>query len=184
MKQNEQIASPGKAVFEGTVAELAGRIEIGGEVLSQQEVQFLTRIGRVAGFATEVGFAEGTGTRGGKRAKIWSIKPGFRVSLTPAAQKAPAKRGANKAASAPAVDMSGIDTNSHEFHQAVAAAVAQLKKGQSIAASAPVKQTRQRRNKTETAATEAAPGKRSPGRPKGSKNASSKNASTEAAPAK
>lgn len=68
--------------FKGTVAELAGKITFNGEVLNQQEVQFLTRIGRNA-FAKPVGTARGAGTKGGKRATIWEINPNAKLTLAP-----------------------------------------------------------------------------------------------------
>ena len=155
--------------FEGTVAQLAGKIEVNGEVLNLQEVQFLTRIGRAAGFAEQIGTAEGTGTRGGKRAVVWRIKPGFRMSLA-AAQEVQAGRSKNVSATKGASDANAIpQAGTKAFEDAVNAAVAKLaQSGQIKVPRAPRKQ----------AAKEVAPAKRGPGRPAGSRNKSTAQAAT------
>lgn len=139
MKQTASATNQNPA-FEGTVQQLAGKIEVNGEALNLQEVQFLTRIGRVAGFAEQIGTAEGTGTRGGKRAIIWRIKPGFRVSLAAVKEatsrkNATASKGANADVNASAADP---QPGTKAFRDAVSKAVAQmLSKGAAPAPAAP-----------------------------------------------
>jgi organic radical activating enzyme len=112
MAKQTQSQSP---IFQGTVAELAGKMAIGGEPLNQQDVQFLTRILRETGHAKAIDTAPATGKRGGKRATVWQIMPNIKLSLSEAANEAPAKstKGHSNAT---------VDTSSPEFKKAVQAA--------------------------------------------------------------
>ena len=85
-------------VFRGTVAELAGKMELNGQTLSLQDVQFLTRIGRDS-FAKAVDTAPSSGERGGKRATIWEISPSAKLQLR--TSKEPATKPEKSNASAP-----------------------------------------------------------------------------------
>lgn len=115
MKQNSN-AIP---AFKGTVSELAGRMVMNGEVLTLQDVQFLTRIGD-GSFAKRVGFAPGTGTRGGKRATIWEINPSARISF---GQAEPATgRGRAKSTKSENANVD-VQPGNKAFDRAVAAAV-------------------------------------------------------------
>lgn len=124
-----------KEKFVGTVAELADKISVnGGLPLSAQELQFLMRVGN-GSFAKRKGFAEGTGTRGGKRAVIWEINPNARISLIPAndavmteAAQSPRRVRRTKAQieadSAPTAPAPAVPDLSQQIQDAVQGAVA------------------------------------------------------------
>lgn len=110
-------------IFRGTVAELAGKISLNGEVLNLQDVQFLTRIGRDS-FAKPVGTAPGTGTRGGKRATVWEINPNCRLAFEAAPvndekQETKGKGASTASQKAPAVDPKVLEAAVSEAVQKV-----------------------------------------------------------------
>lgn len=131
MKQNANAQT-----FKGTVAELAGKMALNGEILNLQDVQFLTRIGRDS-FAKRVGTAPGSGTRGGKRATIWEINPSARLAFQ-TADMTPTKTE-SKANAAP-------KPNSKAFQNAVQEAVQKIMAGQSTEAAAAPKRRRPRKS--------------------------------------
>lgn len=146
MKQNVN-AIP---AFKGTVSELAGRMVMNGEVLTLQDVQFLTRIGD-GSFAKRVGFAPGTGTRGGKRATIWEINPSARISFGQA--ESATGRGRTKSAKSENANVD-VTPGSKAFNTAVAAAVQQVLAQKSGPAKTPAKRGRRSTSKSAAPAAE------------------------------
>lgn len=83
------------AVLRGTCGELAGRVALFGQPLTQADLGFLTRMGE-GKFATRVDTIRQNTGRGGKPATVWEFKPNIKLMLEEI-EPAPKAKRAKKA---------------------------------------------------------------------------------------
>ncbi len=93
------------SALRGTCGELAGRVALFGQPLSQADLGFLTRLGE-GKFATRVDTIRMNTGRGGKPATVWEFKPNIKLMLEEIEPAPKAKRAGKKADAAKAVKAS------------------------------------------------------------------------------